>query len=42
MQFLKGSNIAKPYMLYSLALALIDSMHPIPNFEPFELLIDFE
>jgi hypothetical protein len=42
MSFLKGSNIAKPYMLYSLALALIDSMHPIPRFEPFELAIDFD
>jgi hypothetical protein len=42
MTFLKGSNIAKPHMLYSLALALIDSMHSIPNFESFELEIDFD
>jgi hypothetical protein len=41
MTFLKGSNIAKPYMLYSLALALIDSMHPIPAFKRFKLAVDF-
>ncbi len=42
MKFLRGSNIAKPYMLYSLALALIDSMHQIPNLETVDLKIDFK
>lgn len=42
MAFLKGTNIAKPHMLYSLALALIDSVQPIPNFEPVEFNIDFD
>jgi hypothetical protein len=42
MSFLKGSNLAKPYMIYSLTLALIDSEHPIPNFEPFQMAVDFD
>lgn len=41
MQYLKGSNISKPFMLYSLALALIDSTRPIPHFERFEMTADF-
>ena len=41
MRFLKETNIAKPHMIYSLALALIDSLHPIPNFQQFQLNIDF-
>jgi hypothetical protein len=42
MKFLARTNLVKPYMLYSLALALIDSKRPIPNLEPFEIAIDFD
>jgi hypothetical protein len=41
MKFLKDSNLAKPYMIYSLALALIDSLYPLPSFEKFELAVTF-
>ncbi|MEA3045267.1 MAG: hypothetical protein QOH47_3105 [Sphingomonadales bacterium] len=31
MTFIAGSNLAKPYMIYSLALALVHQVHPIPR-----------
>lgn len=41
MRFLKGSNIAKPYQIYSLALALAHTKYPVPGQENIgELALD--
>jgi hypothetical protein len=42
MSYLKDSNLAKPYMIYSLALAIIDSQSSIPNLGQFKLAVDFD
>jgi hypothetical protein len=42
MGFLRGTNLAKSYMLYSLALALIDTIHPVPNIPKAQPVIDFD
>lgn len=41
MKFLAGTNLAKPYMLYSLALALVDTVHPVPNLDAAPPVADF-
>ena len=41
MDFLKGSDLAKPYVIYSLALALIHGAHTVPNFEQGDVTVDF-
>ncbi|HLG89221.1 MAG TPA: DUF262 domain-containing protein [Alphaproteobacteria bacterium] len=41
MKYIKGTNLAKPYMIYSLALAIIDSKYSIPNLEPEDIAVDF-
>jgi hypothetical protein len=39
MEFLKDTNIAKPYMIYSLAVTLINGLAPIPGFEKTNLTL---